>query len=82
MIGGCRTAWLTLQIGDTAYDQMVFPAYSALGGECDNMIVVLKLIPNWLKGGGRGPDRKHQELALAEALATFSSVDNVRAFAR
>ena len=28
---------LTLQIGDTADDQIVLPAYSALGGECDNI---------------------------------------------
>ena len=40
---------LTLQIGHTANDQMIFLAYSALGG-CDEMIVVLQLITNLVKG--------------------------------
>ena len=37
---------LLTQIGDTAHDQMVFRAHSALGGECDNRIELLKLVTN------------------------------------
>ena len=37
---------LALQIGDTANEQVLFTAYSAPNGECDNMICVLKLVTN------------------------------------
>ena len=51
---------LTLQIGDTADDQRVFQAFfhSAPGGECDNMIVVLKLVTNLIKGNNFGVEVK------------------------
>ena len=41
---------LALQIGDTAYEQVCFLAYSAPSGECDNMICVLKLVTNLVNG--------------------------------
>ena len=59
---------LTLQIGDTASDQTVFPAYSAPGGQCDNMIVVLTLVTNPVNGNKLG----------AKARATLISVETVR----
>ena len=71
---------LTLQMGDTVTDQMVFPAYSALGEECDDIIVVLKLTTHLgnnvgvLVGLTEGSKSR-----LAEALTTVISVDNVRA---
>ena len=34
---------LSLQIGDTANEQVVFTAYSALNGEFDNMILCLEI---------------------------------------
>ena len=37
---------LSLQIGDTANEQVVFTAYSALNGEFENMVCVLKLVTN------------------------------------
>ena len=37
---------LSLQIGDTANEQVVFTAYSAPNGEFDNMICVLKSVTN------------------------------------
>ena len=74
---------LSLQIGDTANEQVVFAAYSALNGEFDNMICVLKLVTNLEKGNtfevkckGLTEDSREK---LAEALATFISVDNTRA---
>ena len=41
---------LTLQIGDTANEQVVFPAYGGPGGECDNLICTLKHVMNLMKG--------------------------------
>ena len=74
---------LTLQVVDTAHDQIVFLAYSAPGGGCDNMILELKLTTNLVQGNGFGvevkePDGKWQELG-GESMATFFSVDNARA---
>ena len=64
---------LTLQIGDTANNQMVFPVYSALGGDCD------KLITNLLKGNKFEVEVKclteSSKGKMAEALASFISVD-------
>ena len=59
---------LNLQIGDTASDQTVFQAYSAPGGQCDNMIVVLTLATNPVDGNKLG----------VKARATFISVETVR----
>ena len=68
---------------DTANDQIVFLAYSAFGEACGNIIVVLKLITNLMKGNNFGVGVKSltasSKSRLAEALATFISVDNVRA---
>ena len=54
-----------------------------LGGECDNKIVVLKLITNLVEGNNFGVEVKglseSSKSRLAEALATFISIDDVRA---
>ena len=64
---------------------MVFLAFfffSAPGGECDNMIVVLKLVTNLMKrnnfwGGGQGLGREqHGKVGKKKVLASFISVDN------
>ena len=47
---------LTLQFGDMAKEQVVFPAYRAPGGDCDNMISALELVTNLIKG--KMPQRK------------------------
>ena len=42
--------WLVLRsLGDTANEQVVFPAYGAPDGESDNMINALKLVTNLRK---------------------------------
>ena len=71
------------QIGDAASAQILFMAYVAVGEECDIMICALKLIVNLVRGNKFGLEvrgllesRKRQ---LADASATFISVDNVRA---
>ena len=46
--------FLTLQVGDTASDQVVFLAFCALDGECDNMVCVLMLVTNQVKGNKFG----------------------------
>ena len=74
---------LALQIGDTVSDQIAFSAYSAHGGECDNVIVVLKLVTNLVKENTFGAEvnglTQNSKGKLASALATFISVDTRRA---
>ena len=41
---------LALQIGDTANEQVVFLAYCAPVGKCDNMSCVLKFVADLVKG--------------------------------
>ena len=55
---GCRLPFdwrkqnrlLTLQNEDTANEQVVFRAYNAPGGESHNMVWVLKLVTDLVKG--------------------------------
>ena len=71
--------FLTLLIGDTHRDRVVFLAHGALDGERDNMVCVLKLVTNLLKGNRFGVEVKGLTKGrekLAEALATFISVNN------
>ena len=55
------------------------PADSAPGGECDNVIVVLKLITHLVEGNNFRVENnsltESSKSRLAEALATFISVD-------
>ena len=52
---------LKLQIGDTANEQIVVPAYSAPGVQCDNMIMVLNLITHLVEANSFGVLCKHVE---------------------
>ena len=71
---------VTLQIGDAANVQVVFPAYGATDGECDHLICILMLVTNLMKGNKLGVVVKgsadRSENRLAEALI---AVDNARA---
>ena len=73
---------VTPQIGDIASDQIVLRAYSAPCGACDNIIFGLTLVTKLVKGKKFGVTVKGQTEGrreqLAEALATFISVDNAR----
>ena len=78
--GGHRTGWSHCSFGDTANEEEVFPAYGAPGVECDTMISALKLVQNGNKLGvevkGIPESSNHR---LADAFATFISVDNAGA---
>ena len=61
----------------------MFFAHSALAGEFDNMICVLKLVTNLVKGDKfglkvKGLTEGRREKACGEEFATFISVDNAR----
>ena len=55
---------LTLHIGDTAREQVVFPAHGAPGGECDTSVSAWEPVTNLMKGnkagGGRAKSRRKQ----------------------
>ena len=74
---------LTLQIGDTANEQVVFPAYGARNGDCDHMISSAKLVTHLMKGNKLGVVVKGlSEISknrLAEALESFIAMDSARA---
>ena len=57
-LGGKPNRLLTLQIGDTANEQVVSPVHGAPDGECDSLMCALKLVTNVTKrkqsGSGRG----------------------------
>ena len=74
---------LSWQSGDTASKHVIFPACGAPDGACDNTISVLELVTSL-----KTCNKVHVEVKgctgtskerLAEALATFISVDNARA---
>ena len=71
---------------DTTSDQIVLPAYSAPDGECDNMDglrVEVELVTHSVKGNKLSVKdncfTEGNREKLAEAFATFISVDNTRA---
>ena len=49
MAGGKSKRLLTLQIGDTANEQVVSPVHGAPDGECDFLMCALKLVTNVTK---------------------------------
>ena len=48
--------------------------------ECDNMISALKLVTTLIKGDRLGVEAESWKERHAEALATFISLENARAF--
>ena len=73
--GGSWTACSRCKLETQLVDQLVFPANSATGGQCDNMIVVLKLIAiqfesNQFWSGGQGM-AESSKIRLAAALANL-----------
>ena len=71
---------LTLLIGDTMQEQLVFPAYGATDGESDNLICAQKLVTNLMTGNklevvvqsfAEGGKNKN-----SEALQRFIAMDN------
>ena len=71
-----------VQIGDTAKEQVVFPACRVLDGECDNMIDAPQLVTTLRKGNRLGAVVKgfseSGKIRLAEALELFIAVDQAR----
>ena len=73
---------VTLQIYDTANEELVFLASGAPDGKCDNLISALKRVLNLMqrnKLGVKGLERCSKN-RLREALRLFIAVDHARAF--
>ena len=67
---------LTLQIGATANEQVVFPTYEVLDGECDHLISALKCGTNLLGVVVNGPTESSKN-RLVEASESFIAVSSV-----